>query len=422
MSDAVAADLPWSRAAPGWAASVWPERLALLLLLAGVGYNFPLAILNAHLFAVNRTAVIAVEALLLGSGLLLALSCWRAEMTRWLIMIGMFATLSLVLSIFRQSFDPKSLRDMLMFAVFILLGMLVRPGVARRFFVALQMVVVAVMAVEIAVPFEYARVVDTVGYLINSRGFSADLFFGDLDLFGATRPDDRYFFPQSGWIRASSIFLEPLSLGNYVGIAAVVILLFWKDWGWRMRALMIATTLLILVGSDGRFGGVAMIVVVVFAPLLRRLPVMLAALYLPAAVLFARVASQAMHWSPLEDNFSGRLARGMKQLFKLDWLDLLGFSIPTPALADSGIAYLVMGQSLLGVLVFQSFLYVEPRWRRSDQRLVIHANAILFTMSIIVSVSMLSIKTAAPMWFLMGVVIALPQNARRPAGEVPAGR
>lgn len=396
-----------------WAASVWPERLALLLLLMGVGYNFPLAIINAHLFAVSRTTLIVVEALLLGSGLLLVLSCWRAGMTRWLLMIGAFGALSLLMSVFRGSFDPKSLRDMLMFAVFIMLGMIVRHDSGRKFFVFMQVIIVVVMVVEIANPMAYAQVVDTVDYLINTRGFVSDQFYGDLALFGATRPDDRYFFPDSGWIRASSIFLEPLSLGNYVGIATVLILLYWRDWGWLMRLAMIATTALILVGSDGRFGGFGSLVIVLLAPLLRRLPVALAALYLPAAVAFARVGSQMFGWSALEDNFTGRLARGMKQLFKLETTDLLGFSVPTQALADSGIAYLVMGQSLVGVLMLQLFLYAQPTLRRPEQRLVIHANAILFTLSIIVSVSMLSIKTAAPMWFFAGMVVAMPVLAAR---------
>lgn len=396
-----------------WAASVWPERIALLLLFAGVAYNFPLAIVNAHLFAVSRTTLIGVEALLLGSGLLLVLSCWRADMTRWLLMIGAFATLSLLMSIFRQSFDPKSLRDTLMFAVFIMLGMIVRYDSGRRFFVALQIVIVVVMGVELADPMAYAGIVDSIDYLINTRGFVSDQFYGDLALFGATRPDDRYFFPSSGWIRASSIFLEPLSLGNYVGVATLLILVYWRDWGAKLRVAMVATTALILVGSDGRFGGLGSLAIVLLAPLLRRMPVAVAALYLPVAVIAARVSSQMLGWSALEDNFTGRLARGMKQLFKLDTTDLLGFSVPTQALADSGIAYLVMGQSLLGVLILQGFLYLQPSLRRPEQRLVMHANAILFTLSIIVSVSMLSIKTAAPMWFLAGLVIAMPALASR---------
>ena len=40
----------------------------------------------------------------LAAGLILALSHWRAEMTRWLLMIGAFFALSMILSQFRQRY------------------------------------------------------------------------------------------------------------------------------------------------------------------------------------------------------------------------------------------------------------------------------------------------------------------------------
>jgi putative polymerase len=198
-------------------------------------------------------------------------------------------------------------------------------------------------------------------------------------------------------------------------------LMFWRDWSWRMRLFMLVSTGVILVGCDGRFAGISAIVLVLTAPLLRRLPAVLAIFYLPAAVLAGRIASQALQWSPLTDDFSGRVARGIKQLFKLDWYDLWGFSIPTPALADSGIAYLVMSQSLVGVVMLQMFLYLQPALRRPEQRLYLHGTALTFALSIMVSISMLSIKTAGYYWFLMGTVIVLQARPGARRLHEPAG-
>jgi hypothetical protein len=94
----------------------------------------------------------------------------------------------------------------------------------------------------------------------------------------------------------------------------------------------------------------------------------------------------------------------------------LGGSIPTQALADSGISYLVMSQSIAGVVMMQLFLYLQPGLERPEQRLVLHGTALTFALSILVSISMLSIKTAGFYWFLVGAVIVLPHyaNARRP--------
>jgi putative polymerase len=404
----------------------WTVRGAMALLVMGVTYNFPLAILNARGVPIARNTVIGVEAVLMAAGLILALSHWRAEMTRWLLMIVAFFALSLILSQFRQTFDLKSFRDMLMFAVFIMNGMLVPWRDARRVIVGLHVAILLVMLIEVFFPAQFGAFVDPRSYFIATRGFTSEQLAGDSNLFSAVRPDERYLLPWLGWNRASSLFLEPLSLGNYVSFAVLAMLMFWRDWSFRMRLFMVVSTGIILVGCDGRFAGVSAIVLVLFAPLLRRLPAVLAIFYLPAAVLVGRIASQVMQWRPVNDDFSGRVARGMKQLFKLDWYDLWGFSIPTPALADSGIAYLVMSQSLAGVVMLQMFLYLQPEMRRPEQRLYLHGTALTFALSILVSISMLSIKTAGFYWFLMGVVMVMTpredaRRAWRPAGQGSSG-
>ena len=387
----------------------------MALLVMGVTYNFPLAILNARGVPIARNTVIGLEAVLMAAGLILALSHWRAEMTRWLLMIGAFFALSLILSQFRQTFDLKSFRDVLMFAVFIMNGMLVPWRDARRVIVGLHVAILLVMLIEVFFPMQYGAFVDPRAYFIATRGFTTEQLSGDSNLFGAVRPDERYLLPWLGWNRASSLFLEPLSLGNYVSFAVLAMLMFWRDWSFRMRLFMVLSTGVILVGCDGRFAGVSAIVLVLLAPLLRRLPAVSAIFYLPAAVLAGRIASRVLQWSPATDDFSGRVARGMKQLFKLDWYDLWGFSVPTPALADSGIAYLVMSQSLAGVVMLQMFLYLQPEMQRPEQRLYLHGTALTFALSIIVSISMLSIKTAGYYWFVMGMVMVLSAqvDARR---------
>ena len=412
---------------PAPAAGKWHVRGAVALFVAAVSYNLPLSIINAHGIGIGRTALIGVEAILMACGLLLALTRWRPEMTRWLLMIGAFFLLSLALAQLRGGFDPKSFRDMLMFAVFVMVGMLVPQPTLRRTLVAMQCVILAVMLIEVTFPDQYGALVDPRSYFISSRGFTPEQLSGDSDLFGAVRPDERFFFPALGWNRASSIFLEPLSLGNYASFAMLAMLLYWRDWSWRLRGFMALSSAVILVGSDGRFAGASALILLLVAPLLQRLPAVLALAYLPLGIAVARVASIGLAWNPLNDDFPGRMARGMKQLFKLDWYDVLGFSVPTPALADSGIAYLVMSQSLVGVIMLQMFLYVQPELRRPDQKLVLHGTALTFALSILVSISMLSIKTAGFYWLLVGAVIAQPrtQDTRRsvePAGSASVPR
>ena len=393
----------------------------MLLLIAAVSYNLPLSIINAHGFGIGRNALIACEIAIIGTTLMLVASQWRAEMTRWALMIGTFVLISMLLTLLRQGFDPKSLRDMLMMATFVMLGMTVRETVARPVFVWLQLVILAVMLVEVSVPDFWSQLVDSRDYFISTRGFSPDQFYGDLELFGASRGDERYFLPFLGWNRASSIFLEPLSLGNYCSFSVLMMLLFWRDWRWRTRLAMLVSWAVLLVGSDSRFAAASSVALLIATPIVTRLPVMLSVFYLPLSILGARIVSQALAWNPLDDDFPGRIARGMKQLFRLDRFDLAGFSVPTPALADSGISYLVMSQSLAGVVVMQAFLYVMVRPMDPRQRLVVHGTAISFALSILISISMLSIKTAAFYWFYVGVILYGPMAAKRPAGSIAGG-
>lgn len=213
--------------------------------------------MNAHGVAVARNALIWVEAALMGFGPLLALSDWRAEMTRWLLMIVTFFVLAMVMTLFRQGFDPKSFRDTSMFDVFIMTGTLVPWRDARRVFVGLHVAIVLVMLAEVLFPAQYGASVDPRAHFINSRGFSPEQLIGGSNLFGAVRPDERYFLPWLGWNRAPSLFLEPLSLGNYVSFAALAIMLFWRDWTTSMRLFMLASTALIPVGCDGRLAGIS---------------------------------------------------------------------------------------------------------------------------------------------------------------------
>ena len=377
------------------------------MLFVAVTYNLPLAVINAHAFATGRGVLIGVEMLIMAAGLTVVALNWRAEMTRWAMMIAAFAALAMIMTLFRGAFDPKSFRDMLMFATFIMLGMLVPPPQLQRFLVGMQALILLVMLFEVLQPEAYSALVNTKSYFMNSRGFTAEQLQGDLDLFGAIRADERYFLPFLGWNRASSLFLEPLSLGAYAAFAVLVMQLFWRDWSNRVRAFMVFSTAAILVGSDSRFAGATIVVLLVAAPLLRRMPVMLSALFLPTAIIGARIVSQSLDWNPLEDNFTGRIARGMKQLFRLDGYDLLGFAVPTPALADSGIAYLVMAQSLLGVVMLQLFLYLQPQVQDARARLALNGTALSFTLAILISISMLSIKTAGFYWLLVGSCLAV---------------
>jgi putative polymerase len=215
-------------------------RPACIILLLAVTYNAPLAIINAHIMALAPIHAILVEATLILAALFIAMLSWRPDMTRWIMFIALMASWFVITSFGRGIFQPKDFRDTLLVAAFIMLGMTVPYKSAQRLFVVFHIIVAAVALFEIIAPTSFSSIFNAKNYYINTRGFLEEQFFvEDSSLFNAYRPDDRYFFPALNWLRASSIFLEPVGLGNYCTLSVLLIILFFKNWRWPLRCLML---------------------------------------------------------------------------------------------------------------------------------------------------------------------------------------
>src|SRR5262249_31305267 len=147
----------------------------------------------------------------------------------------------------------------------------------------------------------YSRTFDVLSYYVNTRNFSLSDFWnqGSTLFVSATRPDERYLFGFLNVHRASSVFLEPVSLGNYAIVATMFILAFWRDMSGAMKVFFTVTTLGILVGSDGRLAAITCAVLVFgyfIFPLLPRYSNMF---YLPGAIL---ISVAAVTWLGLQNS------------------------------------------------------------------------------------------------------------------------
>jgi putative polymerase len=398
-------------------------KLACAIIALAVTYNVPLAIINQHIYPLTAMHAIIAEAVLIFMALLIALLSWRSDMTRWLMLIAIMAAWFAIMSFGRGLFQPKDFRDILLVASFIMLGMTVPHKSAQRLFIIFHLIVAVVAIFELVAPSSFSDVFNAKNYYINTRGFHEEQFFvEDSGLFNAYRPDERYFFPGLNWLRASSIFLEPVGLGNYCTLATLMILVFWKDWSWPLRSFMVISWAFILVASDGRFAGLTSLLLLLLTPLFKRLPVAVSFLYMPILLTISSILSSQFHFNPFHDTFPGRIARGLKHIGRMDIHELLGFGVATPALADSGIAYIVTSQSVFGLLALQSCLYfLTSHMQHAKQRLMMHGGAIMMSSGLLISNSMLSIKTAGLLWFFTGVMLAYQSNKNTGAFAPKAG-
>lgn len=397
---------------------VGSSSLPLLIVLAAVLFNAGLAIINAHVMPLSATAVIGAEVMIVAAAHAVVFANYRPQMLPWYVMIVVIVLFSLERGIVVGRFDPKFLRDALLIPTFVLLGMTTHPRRLTTLVLVIHAIIVGGVLFEALLPDAFASIFDIRQYYIATRAFeSANFWNSGSDLFvSATRPDTR-FFSFVDLHRLSSVLLEPVSLGNYVVIAVAFVCANHAQMGRKAVAFLSLGSVIALLGSDGRFAAVSSAIVVLVAFLAPLLPRKLPLLYLPATVLAAVGLIVLTQPDATGDNFTGRLAYGIGLLGDYELADWFGNSDQfVAAAADSGIAYTIATQSVIGLTAFWCFLVLGAKEQTTRQVKYLHSICIYLALSMLISYSLFSIKTAALLWFIFGSLqldSAHTANARR---------
>jgi putative polymerase len=377
-----------------------------LVLIGSVCFNAALAIVSGHVMVASSALVIAAEATFVSAAIYLALQSWRAEMTPVIAIIVMLVLFAIVRSVATGAIEPKYLRDTLIIPTFLLLGMASGTNNLVRTVIIVHAIVFAVFLLEALAPSIYSELFRIQDYYINTRGNSASEFYNsNSDLFiSATRPNER-FLPFIDEERLSSIFLEPVSLGNYCTIIVAFVVASFRRLSKRTLAFFVISTIAMLFGCDGRFAVVCSILILLASFVASRLPPHSAIVYLPAAVLvmFMIVSSAAIQTGG--DDFVGRIAHTKDMLMRFDVQDFLGISNAfIDEAVDSGVAYLIVTQSLPGLILLWMFIAWGPVEHTTEQIRYTHALCLYLALSMLVSYSFLTIKTGALLWFIQGTL------------------
>ena len=381
-------------------------RLPYLILIAAVTFNAFFAIVNAHVAAISPELVILAEICLVAAVHLYALFNYRPSMAPWYLLLGVTFILFLLRWLGTGEMEPKFFRDVALIPTFIILGLASDGKDLDRVVLGLLASVVVIGVIEIALPTVYSDIFSIRDYYIATRGNVAEDFYAqDSTLFvSATRPDER-FLSFLDAPRLSSIFLEPVSLGNFCTITVAYLAARYKRLSALTTFLSAMGIIFLLIGSDGRLAAVSIILALGMSFLAPHLPRVTSALYLPIIVFAAVVFVLATNASPGADDFSGRLAHTVDLLARFQLGDFAG--LPSgflPGSMDSGIAYLILTQSLIGTTIIWLFLVCFTEERTTQQIRYTHGILLYFVLTMTVSYSMLTIKTASLAWFIHGVI------------------
>ena len=396
--------------------------LPVLLVLAAVLFNAGLAIINAHVMPLSAGVVIAAEVMIVATAHAVILTHYRPQMLAWYAMIVVVVLFAIERAIVVGHFDPKFMRDVLLIPTFVLLGMTTPKHRLTPLVVVLHLVVVAGVLFEAFATEAFTSLFNVRDYYVATRPFAeADFWNSNSELFvSATRPEAR-FFSFVDFHRISSVFLEPVSLGNYVVIVTAFICANYRSMSLAVRAFLILGTIIALIGCDGRLAAVCSALVVVAAFVAPYLPRRSALLYFPLALIGALVVVWTLNPTSGEDNFTGRIAYGVDLLGRYGFWDWFGASNRYIGLAaDSGIAYTIATQSIVGVVAFWLFLVLSAEERTVSQIRYLHALCLYLALTMLVSYSLFSIKTAALLWFIHGSLqmASAPRVARAPRAGV----
>ncbi|MBS0235299.1 MAG: polysaccharide biosynthesis protein GumE [Proteobacteria bacterium] len=385
-----------------------------LIVIAAVTFNAGLAIVNTNVAALSPSIVMLVEGLLTVTAVGVALLRWRSGMAPLIVVMSLLFLFGVVRAISTGEVQPKYIRDVMIIPVFLLLGMASSERYLTRTVLVVHTLVFAVFLIEAFLPDIHSALFNIQDYYIKTRGTRADQFYNtNSDLFiSATRPNERYF-PFVTDMRMSSIFLEPVSLGNYCTIIVAFMVSCFRRLGWPATIYLALTTILMLMGCDGRLAVLASLIIIAAALLTPFLPPYSAIIYLPLAALTLFSVAGAAGLKSGTDDFKGRLAGTVELVHRFDLSDFLGLSNQyVESTVDSGLAYLMVTQSLPGLILLWMFIAWHVSEETTEQVRFTHALCLYLTLSMLVSYALLTIKTAALLWFIQGTLQAGAEDRR----------
>jgi putative polymerase len=386
------------------------------ILLFAVGYNLVLAVVNALAVSISPSMAYAAELLAYGGCFVVGfLTVERRKLAIVMAGIALIAVVGFFRFLATMAVDPKFFRDAIIPFAFVLLGA-AYTGSAPKLFLRMAVIIAIIAAFELAFPNVYGDVVNPKSYFVNTRGASEDSFWNeDSNLFvSATRPGERNFLPGSALPRASSIFIEPVTMGNYIIFFCATLLTFWRSYGPKRIAMAIVTVLFLVVASDGRLAAGTCVLMLLMAPFLRKLDQRFAGLIFLLVILSAWVLVWVTRTTQYEDTTLGRIFFTVDSITHLSAASWLGLDMQSAyRYFDSGISYFIASQSILIVLAFvlaYSFVLWMPS---SNGQLFKNLFIFAFALSLLVSNGYFSVKTGALWWFACGY---LWQWKARPLG------
>lgn len=374
-------------------------------------YNGLLAIINGNLAALAFAHVALTEIALLLAALLYVLrkGFYRADLSV-VLYIGFTLAMTLYVSVTTHTVYVDYFRNILIIFCFTLMGSWASKDSVRLAFKIACGLVLIVLLMEVFVINIYEDLFYPAKYFVNTRGLTQHEFGGSKLFQNSLKIPGRFSF---GIIdhRASSLFLEQVSLANFSGVLLIFIISFWENLNRLERVLFIFTVVLILTTNDSR--SMLIFSFVCFAGYFAfpYIPRLFAVLYMPMIVLTGLFV-MAFKPDASGDTLDGRVVLTMRHMMNMDIPAVLGLYAPEAAqFGDSGYLYVIYAGTIFGLIALWLFVTFYPGGDTPAQRRCLHSVSIFMFMNLLIGgTAVFSIKVAGLLWFLVGYLKYQPEG------------
>lgn len=400
-------ELNSSTPAPSAATNQFDDRMIIAIVIATIAYQAVLCLLNTHGLTASRTLLGLSEGIILIACLpFISRRLLPGVITIIAISGAMFCLQTLV----SGQLNIKTFRDLAIPLCYLWLGCNIgRIDLASRALTYAIWVVLVMGAFELLFVDQYTNFFDIFSYYVNTGNLDPGSTFSNSKLqLNGTRPEGigRTLLPALlGSHRVSSVFLEPVSLGNFATICAAWGLSLNKS-ELRKTVFFVVMAVVMIVISDSRFALTSVSLMIAM-----RLVIHGRALYLPILAPFAAIALLVALGVDggkfVEDSFSGRLALSGNALHEFDIPMLFAMTVSNPY-ADMGYAHLISAFGLPLTLLLWFSLWFLPMPDEQGQRFRSFAAIYIVLILCVSGYSLYALKTSGVLWFLMGCCMKNP--------------
>lgn len=378
-------------------------KLVSMILFASVIYQAVLALIHTHLHPTSAQVVAFTEFLVyLACVLVLAR---RIKLEFVTIAALVFAYLVL-LSIVRNALELKGFRDIVIPLLFFWLGRHVADiRYTDRIMKTLVLTVVMVGLFELFFLPQYTSLLNIFSYYVSTGTVTINTnYISDSALnLNGLRPEGigRTIFPSLlGPHRVSSVFLEPVSLGNFAVIVAA--------WGlskstadYKNMLFFLLSAIGLITLSDSRYG-LIVVTLLIGMRIIAKGRANRVVIILPFIAIAALLLIGSFYKGGLADNVMGRLFWTGDTLLTFDVAKLFGvrgFDIPY---GDMGYAYLLSRWGVLLCLTLWGALWMTKMNDACGERFRAYAALYISLILTVSGTSFFALKTAGLLWFLVG--------------------